>query len=83
MQRSAARETELERYPERAGTVIYVEFRVSASGALSDFRALAPDVGAPLRRAMWSAIQRCRWIPGTDAEGRPASRTKKYGFRFR
>jgi hypothetical protein len=82
MRRSQDRERELKEHPELAGRVIRVEFRVSPTGALSDFRALDADVDEPLARAMWSAVRRCRWNPGTDAEGRPATRTVSLGFRF-
>jgi len=82
MDRSQEREPELEDHPELAGRAVDVEFQVGPTGEVSRFRPLDRDVAGPLQRAMWSAIRRCRWIPGTDAEGRPAARTLSLRFRF-
>lgn len=82
LDRSQEREPELRDHPELAGRVVEVEFQVGPTGAVSAFRAIDRDVRGPLRQAMWSAIRRCRWTAGTDAEGRPAARTLSLKFRF-
>jgi protein TonB len=82
VQRRQQQARELKDHPELEGRVVQVEFQVGPTGGLSGFRARDRYVGARVKAAMWSVIQECRWLPGTDAEGRPASRTVSLRFRF-
>jgi len=55
-----------------AGESATVRFAVDAEGAPSRFQLLSGPADPRVGAAIWSAVQRCQFLPGTDAQGRPA-----------
>jgi TonB family protein len=48
-----------------------VKFAVDETGQVSQFSYLAGPADSRLSNAIWAAVQRCQWVPGTNAQGRP------------
>jgi protein TonB len=65
------------------GKTVTVKFAVGRDGAPSRFQILSPP-GLPDRAqsAIWSAIQRCKWAPGADAQGHVISQWVFFPLRF-
>ncbi len=64
--------------PEPARRAMIVKFAVGGGGRVSRFSVLAlptdrQDVNVDLALEVKRAVESCRWIPGTDPAGRPAS----------
>jgi TonB family protein len=51
---------------------VAVKFAVGRDGSPSDFQVLSGAPDPQLCSAVWRAIRNCRWMPGTDPQGRPA-----------
>ena len=51
--------------------VVNFMFAVRADGRPDLFEVMTPGVSAGLADAVWSAVRECKWIPGSDPEGRP------------
>ena len=52
---------------------IVVRFAVSKDGQPSRFEATTPVPDQRIATAIWQAVQSCRWVPGSDPQGRPTS----------
>lgn len=51
---------------------ITAKFAIGPDGAPSAFQLIGNVPDARIGGAIWQAIQGCRWIAGSDAQGRPA-----------
>lgn len=51
--------------------LIWVKVAIGRDGTPSLFQVLDRLPDERIGQAIWEAIQKCRWIPGTDARGRP------------
>ncbi len=51
---------------------VTVKFVIGPDGAPSEFQVLGALPDARIGAAIWQAIRACRWVPGADAQGRPA-----------
>ncbi len=60
-------------YQQVAGMVVTVRFAVGKDGTPSQYQMTTPGMPESASDALWAAIQSCRWQPGTDETGRPAS----------
>jgi protein TonB len=56
-----------------AGLNPTVKFAVDETGKVSQFSYLSGPNDPRIANAIWSSIQRCEWIPGATAQGRPIS----------
>ncbi|HET6440444.1 MAG TPA: substrate-binding domain-containing protein [Anaeromyxobacter sp.] len=61
---------------------ITVKFAVGRDGKPGRFQVLTPGLPTAGGSAIWSAIQACRWTPGTDEAGEPADIWMIMPFRF-
>ena len=52
---------------------ITVKFAIGKDGQPSRFEALTALPDARIGAAIWQAVQSCRWVPGSDPQGRPTS----------
>jgi protein TonB len=52
---------------------ITVKFAINRDGQPTRFEALTALPDARIGNAIWQAIQSCRWVPGSDPQGRPTS----------
>ncbi len=64
------------------GEVTTARFAVGLDGAAHDFSLVGAPTDRRIGPAVWSAIQKCRFIPGTDAQGQPADVWLVMPFRF-
>jgi periplasmic protein TonB len=65
------------------GKSVTVKFAIGRDGTPSRFQVLSPP-GLPDRAqsAIWSSIQRCKWVPGADAQGKIISQWVFFPLRF-
>ncbi len=68
--------------PQVAGMVVTVRFAVGRDGTPSRYQMTTPGMPASASDALWAAIQSCRWQPGIDGTGRPASMWVVMPFQF-
>ena len=61
---------------------VTVKFAIGVDGAPSLFQPATPGADARLTAAIWQAIRQCRWIAGTNAEGKPTKIWVIMPFRF-
>ena len=61
-----------EEWMERLG-VVTVKFAIGKDGSPSRFQSLSSGFAVRVAPSIWRAVQACRWIPGTDAQGRPVA----------
>ena len=54
------------------GETATIRFAVGPDGAPSHFQLMAGPADPRVASAIWAAVQRCAFEPGTDAQGRPA-----------
>ena len=62
--------------PQLAGFIsgpIVVQFAVTRDGSPAKFKLNCDVPDARIGQAIWQAVQQCRWIPGTDPQGKPVS----------
>jgi protein TonB len=52
---------------------ITVKFAIGRDGQPSRFEALTALPDPRIGNAIWQAVQSCRWVPGSDPQGRPTS----------
>jgi protein TonB len=52
--------------------VVTVRFAVGPDGAATAFSVLSTPSDPRLGTVIWSAVQRCRFVPGSDSHGNPA-----------
>ena len=50
-----------------------VKFAVDETGRVSQFTYLSGPSDPRIANAIWNAVQRCEWLPGATAQGRPLS----------
>ena len=55
------------------GETATVKFAVEETGQVSQFSYLAGPTDQRVSNAIWSAIQRCEFIPGSTAQGKPVA----------
>jgi protein TonB len=55
-----------------AGETATIRFAVGPDGVPSRFQLVAGPADPRVGAAIWSAVQRCEFLPGTDGQGRPA-----------
>ena len=65
-----------------AGMVVTVRFTVGKDGLPSQYQMTTPGMPESASNALWTAIQSCRWQPGIDETGRPASMWVVMPFQF-
>ncbi|HET6437036.1 MAG TPA: substrate-binding domain-containing protein [Anaeromyxobacter sp.] len=68
--------------PYVAGMVVTVRFAVGKDGMPSQYQMTTPGMPESASYALWAAIQSCRWQPGIDETGRPASMWVVMPFQF-
>jgi protein TonB len=51
---------------------ITVKFAIGPDGVPDSFEVMGPVPDSHVAAAIWQAIQSCKWIAGSDAQGRPA-----------
>jgi TonB family protein len=64
------------------GETVRVRFAVGLDGQPSEFSLLTTPGDARVGQAIWRAIERCRFTPGTDGKGTPAVLWVVMPFRF-
>jgi protein TonB len=52
---------------------ITVKFAVRKDGSPSQFQVMSTLPDKRIGDLIWSAVQSCRWVPGTDPQGHPTS----------
>ncbi len=65
-----------------AGESATVKFAVDGSGRVSQFSYLSGPDDQHVANAIWTAIQRCEWVPGATAQGRPITLWVTMPIRF-
>jgi TonB family protein len=50
-----------------------VKFAVNETGRVTQFTYLSGPTDPRIANAIWSAVQRCEWVPGATSQGRPIS----------
>jgi TonB family protein len=68
--------------PLEPGEVVRVRFAVGLEGRPEEFTIVGTPGDPRIGNAIWSAIQRCRFSPGTDSKGNPAVLWVVMPFRF-
>ncbi|HET7754555.1 MAG TPA: hypothetical protein VFK85_11655 [Anaeromyxobacteraceae bacterium] len=61
---------------------IVVKFAVTRSGAIGAFQVMSQNGNPRLGEVIRQALLQCRWVPGTDAQGRATSLWVIMPFRF-
>jgi protein TonB len=64
------------------GETAMIKFQVSETGAVSEFIYLSGPTDQRVASAIWSAVQRCEWVPGASAQGRPLTLWVTMPIRF-
>ena len=64
------------------GEVVTARFAVELDGRPSQFSLLGAPTDQRIGPSRWSAVQRCRFVPGTDGKGKPAVVWLVMPFRF-
>lgn len=64
------------------GEVIRARFAVGLDGQPTDFSMITSPGDSRIDQAIWAAIQRCRFAPGTDSKGTPTVGWVVMPFRF-
>ena len=62
--------------------VVTVRFAVGKEGKPLRYQMTTPGMPESASDALWTAIQSCRWQPGTDETGRPAAMWVVLPFQF-
>jgi protein TonB len=64
------------------GETVTVRFAVGLDGGASEFSVLGNPTDSRIGGAIWSAVQRCRFVPGSDTRGNPVAVWLVMPFRF-